>query len=193
MSKNIVPFAIVLLVLLAGVGGILFLSNQGPSSQNQNPLDLIPTLFPTTSAQISPTTAPVNPAIISPQSANGQEAATGASMDNITTQPDGLKIVDEKLGEGNQVKSGDTVTVNYLGTLENGTKFDSSYDRNAPFTTQIGVGLVIKGWDEGIVGMKVGGKRKLIIPASLGYGDRSAGSIPPNSTLIFEVELVAIK
>lgn len=192
MSKNIVPFAIVLLVLLAGVGGIFFLSNQGSSNQNQNPQDLIPTLFPTAATQISPTTTSVNPAIISPQPANNQ-ATVGANMDNFTTQPDGLKILDEKLGEGNPVKPGDTVTVNYLGTLENGTKFDSSYDRNAPFTTQIGVGQVIKGWDEGIVGMKVGGKRKLIIPAALGYGDRSAGSIPPNATLIFEVELVAIK
>jgi peptidylprolyl isomerase len=192
MSKNIVPFAIVLLVLFTGVAGIFYLSNQGTSAPTQNASDLIPTLFPTSSAQTSPTIVPQNSAIITPQPVNNQ-ATSGANMDNYLTQPDGLKILDEKLGEGAQVKSGDTVTVNYVGTLENGTKFDSSYDRNAPFTTQIGVGQVIKGWDEGIVGMQVGGKRKLIIPASLGYGSQGAGSIPPNSTLIFEVELMAIK
>ena len=105
----------------------------------------------------------------------------------------GLKIQDEKVGTGAAVKSGDTVVINYTGTLTNGTKFDSSYDRGVPFTTQIGVGQVIKGWDEGVVGMKVGGKRKLTIPPSLGYGDQSTGNIPPNSTLIFEVELVGIQ
>lgn len=114
-------------------------------------------------------------------------------MGNVITTTDGLQIQDEAIGTGQEVKSGDTVTVNYLGTLTDGTKFDSSYDRNQPFTTQIGTGQVIKGWDEGIVGMKVGGKRKLIIPPSLGYGDQAAGSIPPNSTLIFEIELLSVK
>ena len=122
------------------------------------------------------------------------QATQGATMDNFQTTQDGLKILDEVIGTGAEVKAGDTVTVNYLGTLENGTKFDSSYDRNTPFTTQIGVGQVIKGWDEGIVGMKVGGKRKLIIPSSLGYGDQGAGdAIPPNSTLVFVVELLDVK
>lgn len=106
---------------------------------------------------------------------------------------DGLKIEDIIVGSAGEVKSGDTVTVNYVGTLLDGTKFDSSYDRNMPFTTQIGVGQVIKGWDEGIIGMKIGGKRKLIIPPSLGYGDQPAGPIPPNSTLVFEVELLSIR
>jgi hypothetical protein len=104
-----------------------------------------------------------------------------------------LKIEDEKVGTGPAVKSGDTIAINYVGTLPNGTKFDSSYDRGTPFETQIGVGQVIKGWDEGVVGMKVGGKRKLTIPPALGYGDQAQGSIPANSTLIFEVELVSIK
>lgn len=190
MSRNIVPLAIVLIVILIGIWGIYYLSNQGTSNPNQNPSDLIPTLFPT--SQNSPTIAQQNPAIINQQPATNQ-ASQGADMDKYTTTADGLKYLDETVGTGQEVKSQDTVTVNYLGTLENGTKFDSSYDRNAPFTTQIGVGQVIKGWDEGIVGMRVGGKRKLIIPADLGYGAQQAGSIPPNSTLIFEVELLSIK
>lgn len=104
-----------------------------------------------------------------------------------------LAIEDIKEGIGDPVKSGDTVVVNYKGALVDGTVFDSSYDRGQPFSTQIGVGAVIKGWDEGIVGMRAGGKRKLSIPSELGYGSRGAGPIPPNSDLIFEVELVEIK
>lgn len=104
-----------------------------------------------------------------------------------------LKIEDQKIGSGKQVKSGDTVTIHYKGTLLNGKQFDSSYDRGEPFETQIGTGQVIKGWDLGVVGMKIGGKRKLTIPPSLGYGDQIVGPIPANSTLIFEVELIDIK
>jgi len=105
-----------------------------------------------------------------------------------------LQIQDEKVGTGKEVKKGDTVEIKYTGTLTDGTVFDSTDKHGGtPFETQIGVGQVIKGWDEGIPGMKVGGKRKLIIPPSLGYGDQAAGSIPPNSTLIFQVELVGIK
>jgi peptidylprolyl isomerase len=104
-----------------------------------------------------------------------------------------LKIEDLKIGTGVEVKTGDTITIDYLGTLENGTKFDSSYDQGLPFETQIGVGRVIKGWDLGVLGMKVGGKRKLSIPSELAYGSRGAGAIiPPNANLIFEVELIAI-
>jgi FKBP-type peptidyl-prolyl cis-trans isomerase len=106
---------------------------------------------------------------------------------------DKLKIEDITIGDGQEVKNGDTVSIHYKGTLTDGTKFDSSYDRGQPFETQIGVGQVIKGWDLGVVGMKVGGKRKLTIPPSLAYGDQEVGSIPPNSTLIFEVELLSIK
>jgi len=94
---------------------------------------------------------------------------------------------------GAAVKSGDSISINYTGTLQDGTKFDSSYDRGTPFETQIGVGSVIKGWDLGVVGMKIGGKRRLTIPPELGYGAQGQGQIPPNSTLIFEVELMEIK
>lgn len=105
-----------------------------------------------------------------------------------------LKIEDSKVGTGPAVQSGDTVVMHYNGTLMDGTKFDSSYDRGEPFTTQIGVGQVIEGWDQGVPGMKVGGKRKLTIPSEMAYGSRGAGAaIPPNSDLIFEVELIAIK
>ncbi len=102
----------------------------------------------------------------------------------------GLRITDLKVGDGPEATAGQTVSVNYRGTLENGKEFDSSYERG-PFTFPLGSGRVIKGWDEGVEGMKVGGKRKLVIPPDLGYGSRGAGRvIPPNSTLIFEVELL---
>jgi FKBP-type peptidyl-prolyl cis-trans isomerase len=105
-----------------------------------------------------------------------------------------LKIEDIKVGSGVEVKDGDHVVMHYTGWLVDGTKFDSSVDRGTPFETPIGVGYVIKGWDLGVVGMKVGGKRKLTIPSELGYGKYGAGSdIPGDATLIFEVELLKIK
>lgn len=106
----------------------------------------------------------------------------------------GLQYVEVKEGEGKTPAKGNTVVVHYTGKLENGTKFDSSVDRGTPFEFQLGVGQVIKGWDEGLASMKIGGKRTLIIPADLGYGARGAGSvIPPHATLIFDVELIDIK
>jgi FKBP-type peptidyl-prolyl cis-trans isomerase len=104
-----------------------------------------------------------------------------------------VQIEDLIVGEGVEAKDGDKITVNYVGTLTDGTKFDNSYDRNKPFVFTLGNGEVIQGWDEGILGMKIGGKRKLTIPPSLGYGESGSGDvIPPNSTLIFEVELISI-
>ncbi len=109
------------------------------------------------------------------------------------TTASGLKYVDVVTGKGASPTTGKTVKVHYTGTLENGKKFDSSVDRNEPFSFTIGVGQVIKGWDEGVMTMKVGGKRKLIIPSDLGYGARGAGGvIPPNATLLFDVELLDV-
>ncbi len=105
----------------------------------------------------------------------------------------GLKIEDLTEGDGAVAEAGQRATVHYTGWLENGSKFDSSKDRNDPFTFKLGAGQVIRGWDEGVAGMKVGGVRKLTIPAQLGYGSRGAGGvIPPNATLIFEVELLGV-
>ncbi|MBM4126845.1 MAG: FKBP-type peptidyl-prolyl cis-trans isomerase [Nitrospira sp.] len=110
------------------------------------------------------------------------------------TTPSGLKYVDQVVGTGDAAVAGKTVSVHYTGWLENGKKFDSSVDRGQPFSFRLGAGNVIKGWDEGVEGMKVGGKRKLTIPSDLGYGSRGAGGvIPPNATLIFDVELLGIR
>jgi FKBP-type peptidyl-prolyl cis-trans isomerase len=110
-----------------------------------------------------------------------------------TSVSSGLKKTDLKIGTGKAAKTGDTVDVHYIGTLTNGTKFDASRDHgNTPFTFTLGAGSVIKGWDEGVVGMKEGGKRKLVIPPDLGYGPNGQGPIPPNATLVFEVELMKV-
>jgi peptidylprolyl isomerase len=110
------------------------------------------------------------------------------------TTASGLKYVDVIVGKGASPTAGKHVKVHYTGTLENGKKFDSSVDRNEPFSFIIGVGQVIPGWDEGVMSMKVGGKRKLIIPPNLGYGSRGAGGvIPPNATLLFDVELLDVE
>jgi FKBP-type peptidyl-prolyl cis-trans isomerase len=112
----------------------------------------------------------------------------------VITTKSGLKYEELKEGTGTEAKKGDTVEVHYTGWLTNGKKFDSSVDRGKPFSFRLGAGMVIKGWDEGVAGMKVGGKRKLMIPPELGYGARGAGdAIPPNSELVFEVELLKIK
>lgn len=118
--------------------------------------------------------------------------ASNPGGETVTT-PSGLKYKEIKVGTGALPTAGQTVFVHYVGTLENGTKFDSSRDRNSPFSFKLGVGQVIKGWDEGLSTMKVGGRRQLTIPAELGYGSRGAGAvIPPNSVLIFDVELLSV-
>lgn len=117
-----------------------------------------------------------------------------AENNQEVTTPSGLKYVDQVVGTGEVAIAGKTANVHYTGWLENGKKFDSSVDRGQPFSFPLGAGRVIKGWDEGVQGMKVGGKRKLTIPSDLGYGSRGAGGvIPPNATLVFDVELLGIR
>jgi len=124
----------------------------------------------------------------------GEEKISNQPSNKAVTMADGLKYDDLQVGTGAVAKAGDHVTVQYTGWLQDGTKFDSSKDRNQPFDFTLGAGQVIKGWDEGVAGMKVGGKRKLYIPPQLGYGERGVPNvIPPNSTLIFEVELLDTK
>jgi FKBP-type peptidyl-prolyl cis-trans isomerase FkpA len=113
---------------------------------------------------------------------------------SVTTTASGLVIEEVLVGNGAEALAGNVVSVHYSGFLTNGSKFDSSVDRNEPFDFPLGRGHVIRGWDEGVAGMKVGGKRKLTIPPELGYGARGAGGvIPPNATLVFDVELLAVR
>lgn len=126
-----------------------------------------------------------------PSSSNQTKKPTGGKQ---VTTASGLKYVDAVEGTGPSPRTGQTVKVHYTGKLENGTKFDSSVDRGEPFEFVIGVGKVIKGWDEGVMTMRVGGKRTLTIPPELGYGARGAGNvIPPNAILSFDVELLGVK
>jgi FKBP-type peptidyl-prolyl cis-trans isomerase len=111
----------------------------------------------------------------------------------MTKTPSGLRYRDTNVGSGAAAQPGHTVSVHYTGWLTNGTKFDSSRDRNEPFDFPLGGGRVIKGWDEGVAGMKIGGRRLLVIPPNLAYGPSGTGPIPPNSTLVFDVELLAVR
>jgi FKBP-type peptidyl-prolyl cis-trans isomerase len=120
-------------------------------------------------------------------------AACGHKAGQEVTTPTNLKYVDEVIGTGDRARLGKTVSVNYTGTLTDGTKFDSSFDSGKPLEFRLGTDTIIQGWNEGIVGMQVGGKRKLVIPPSLGYGAQGKGKIPPNATLIFEIELLSVK
>lgn len=170
MTKRFLLLFVAVLALFATIG-LTGCAKQAPSSSQGS------------------TSSQSQPAATQPSS----EPATSPASANTTKPPAGLVIKDEVVGKGPAAKSGDTVTVNYTGWLTDGTKFDSSLDRNQPFTFPLGAGQVIPGWDQGVAGMKVGGKRKLTIPPELGYGAQGAGgTIPPNATLVFEVELLKI-
>lgn len=125
-----------------------------------------------------------------PAAAATFEGPTKVEEKDYKKTPSGLKYAILKPGAGTEAKAGDRVTVHYTGWLTDGTKFDSSVDRKQPFVFNLGAGQVIKGWDEGVKGMKPGEKRQLVIPPDLAYGDRGVGPIPPNATLVFEVELL---
>ncbi len=133
-----------------------------------------------------------SPETVVNQISNTTQNTEQPQMNNISTVP-GLEIYDVTVGTGVEAKAGTTVTAHYTGTLTNGQKFDSSVDRGQPFSFALGAGQVIQGWDVGIQGMKVGGKRRLVISPELGYGNRAIGAIPANSTLVFDVELLGVK
>lgn len=132
------------------------------------------------------------------QESNNMEQTAETNQDQLLAQlqdqdeGQGLKVKILKQGSGEEAKKNDVITVHYTGRLEDGTKFDSSLDRGEPFTFTLGIGQVIQGWDLGVLSMKIGEKRQLTIPPELGYGAGGIGSIPPNATLIFEVELLNI-
>lgn len=166
-------FACLIVLVFSQIGG------------NRN--EAIAATLPTSAApvvEVAPASAP-EPVIA--------EAYPATAKSQMITTPSGLKYVDTVEGTGATPATGQTVSVHYVGTLEDGTKFDSSRDRSRPFEFKIGVGQVIKGWDEGVGTMKVGGRRQLTIPPELGYGSRGAGGvIPPNATLLFDVELLKV-
>ncbi|TAJ10250.1 MAG: FKBP-type peptidyl-prolyl cis-trans isomerase [Nitrospirae bacterium] len=131
---------------------------------------------------------------LAPWAGAGEKAGDKPAGGPAVTTDSGLQYIDLVEGKGRQAELGDQATVHYTGWLANGTKFDSSLDRGQPFSFRVGAGQVIKGWDEGVGTMKIGGKRKLIIPPDLAYGPRGAGNvIPPNATLTFEVELLGLR
>jgi peptidylprolyl isomerase len=145
------------------------------------------------------TTTPTPPGQGGPGASTGQNTDGNAPgipelRGQIQTTPSGLRYIDQLVGTGDSPEPGDNVQVHYTGWLTDGKKFDSSVDRGQPLTFQIGRGQVIQGWDEGVATMKMAGKRRLIVPPQLGYGERGAGNgqIPPNATLIFDVELIAV-
>ena len=154
---------------------------------------------PSTIDPINGSNTPVPAAPAPAQMTVGDAPKENVKHGDTTITPSGLKYIDMKVGKGAMPQQGQTITVNYTGRLTNGKIFDSNIDPSSthkqPFTTAIGVGKVIKGWDEGMISMKVGGKRRLIVPGDLGYGPNGTpdGKIPPNATLVFDVELLKVE
>ncbi len=174
MTKTILVFVI---IIIFGVITVWLFMNK---SKNAN-APIVESVSPSTSVEATLTTSPLPTA--------------SAPAGKVIDLGGGLLVQDLIVGKGDVAQKGETIAVNYVGTLADGKKFDSSYDRGQPFQFNLGTGQVIQGWDLGVVGMKVGGKRKLTIPPSFGYGAQNIGNglIPPNSTLIFEVELLGVQ
>jgi len=184
----------ILISLGVMVACCLFLVVAQVSGSRQEAIAASLSTSPSTSAAATVTveTATIleNPVMVASVDASGRIAKENS---NVIETESGLKYIDVEAGTGATPQPGQTVVVHYTGTLEDGTKFDSSRDRNSPFSFKIGTGQVIRGWDEGLSTMRVGGQRQLTIPPELGYGARGAGGvIPPNATLLFDVELLRI-
>ena len=152
------------------------------ASKTQSTPDTTPASAPATSA--APAAAASAPIAFAP--------SLGVDLSTMTKTPSGLAYQDKKVGTGATAAAGQNVSVHYTGWLPDGTKFDSSRDRNQPFDFKLGAGQVIRGWDEGVAGMKIGGRRLLVIPPDLAYGPSGSGPIPPNATLVFDVELLGV-
>jgi peptidylprolyl isomerase len=185
-------------VILAACGGSDSKASSGTKPAGAGATQVTGGVKPSASAtsggQATAPAVQATAAAASQQLSDGNAPGIPELKGEIVTTASGLRYIDEQVGTGDSPKTGQAVTVQYTGWLTTGKKFDSSRDRNQPFTFNIGQGRVIKGWDEGVATMKIGGKRRLIIPASLGYG--ASGSppvIPANATLIFDVELLSVK
>jgi len=186
VSQIVAPSTVVAAQPTSGTTAVSAMARSGPTAETlaSSPLELDP--------------EDSNPTLfaMATETLQADASALGGPMtvDKPQITDSGLQYTDLEVGTGDEASAGQTVVVHYRGTLEDGSQFDASYDRGQPFSFPLGAGRVIKGWDEGVQGMKVGGKRKLVIPPDLGYGARGAGGvIPPNATLIFEVELLEVK
>jgi FKBP-type peptidyl-prolyl cis-trans isomerase len=182
--KKMILIILIAVVLIGGTAWMFIDRNEQNAARDLDDLGLgMPTPTP------SPTTEPGKAALTDVGAIIGSPSPSAGP---VRTLEGGLEVQDLVVGTGAEAKSGMAVAVHYTGTLADGTKFDSSLDRGEPFQFQLGKGMVIKGWDLGVAGMKVGGERKLVIPPALAYGERGAGDvIPPNATLTFVVKLLA--
>lgn len=183
MDKRFLYLILVIVIIL-----VVVLAYQDSSKGSQTPADKL-NVTPTISLQTTTPMVNQNPTT----TPNQQQQTPTSSESAIVELEGGVRIQELREGTGRAVNAEDTIAVNYVGYFEDGKKFDSSYDANKPLLIQIGVGQVIKGWDIGLMGMKEGGQRRLFIPAALAYGEQGAGSIPPNTNLLFDVELLSVK